>query len=89
MPADIVGTNLIAEDENGRRQFQFEPDQSSRTWYWRLKSTAPHPKHKASMLGSHAGTQRHGGKVTRRLPEPFFVLATRTRSEMEGTYPSA
>ena len=25
MPADIVGTNLIAEDEQGRRQFQFEP----------------------------------------------------------------
>ena len=25
MPADIVGTNLIVEDEQGRRQFQFEP----------------------------------------------------------------
>ncbi len=25
MPADIVGTNLIVEDEDGRRQFQFEP----------------------------------------------------------------
>ena len=25
MPADIVGTNLIAEDETGRRVFQFEP----------------------------------------------------------------
>ncbi|MCB0076593.1 MAG: MoxR family ATPase, partial [Anaerolineales bacterium] len=25
MPADIVGTNVIVEDENGLRRFQFEP----------------------------------------------------------------
>src|ERR1043165_4422903 len=25
MPADIVGTNMIAEDEHGRKSFQFQP----------------------------------------------------------------
>src|SRR5512136_556666 len=25
MPADIVGTNILVEDEGGRRRFQFEP----------------------------------------------------------------
>lgn len=37
MPADIVGTNIIAEDENGVRRFQFEPGPISPIWCWRTK----------------------------------------------------
>jgi MoxR-like ATPase len=74
MPADIVGTNILVEDENGRRRFQFEPG----------------PVFSNLVLAMLEVMQEHSvtvAKVTHRMEEPFFVLATQNPLEMEGTYP--
>ncbi len=45
MPADILGTNMIAEDEMVDACLEFRRGQSSRRSAWLTKSTAPRPRH--------------------------------------------
>jgi MoxR-like ATPase len=87
MPADIVGTNLIAEDENGRRQFQFEAGPIFANLILADEINRATPKTQSAMLEAMQEHSVTVAKVTRRLPEPFFVLATQNPLEMEGTYP--
>ncbi|MFM8321669.1 MAG: AAA family ATPase [Chloroflexota bacterium] len=87
MPADIVGTNLIVEDENGRRQFQFEPGPVFANLVLADEINRATPKTQSAMLEAMQEHSVTVAKVTRRLPEPFFVLATQNPLEMEGTYP--
>jgi len=87
MPADIVGTNLIAEDENGRRQFQFEAGPIFANLVLADEINRATPKTQSAMLEAMQEHSVTVAKVTRRLPEPFFVLATQNPLEMEGTYP--
>ncbi len=87
MPADIVGTNLIVEDENGRRQFQFEPGPIFANLVLADEINRATPKTQSAMLEAMQEHSVTVAKVTRRLPEPFFVLATQNPLEMEGTYP--
>jgi MoxR-like ATPase len=87
MPADIVGTNLIAEDENGRRQFRFEAGPIFANLVLADEINRATPKTQSAMLEAMQEHSVTVAKVTRRLPEPFFVLATQNPLEMEGTYP--
>jgi len=87
MPADIVGTNLIVEDEQGRRQFQFEPGPVFANLVLADAINRPTPKTQSAMLEAMQEHSVTVAKATRRLPEPFFVLATQNPLEMEGTYP--
>jgi MoxR-like ATPase len=87
MPADIVGTNLIVEDENGRRQFQFEAGPIFASLVLADEINRATPKTQSAMLEAMQEHSVTVSKVTRRLPEPFFVLATQNPLEMEGTYP--
>ncbi len=87
MPADIVGTNLIVEDENGRRQFQFEPGPIFANLVLADEINRATPKTQSAMLEAMQEHSVTVAKTTRRLPEPFFVLATQNPLEMEGTYP--
>jgi MoxR-like ATPase len=87
MPADIVGTNLIVEDESGRRQFQFEPGPIFASLILADEINRATPKTQSAMLEAMQERSVTVAKVTRRLPEPFFVLATQNPLEMEGTYP--
>ncbi len=87
MPADIVGTNLIVEDESGRRQFQFEPGPIFANLVLADEINRATPKTQSAMLEAMQEHSVTVAKVTRRLPEPFFVLATQNPLEMEGTYP--
>jgi len=87
MPADIVGTNLIVEDEQGRRQFQFEPGPIFANLVLADEINRATPKTQSAMLEAMQEHSVTVAKVTRRLPEPFFVLATQNPLEMEGTYP--
>ncbi len=87
MPADIVGTNLIVEDEQGRRQFQFEAGPIFANLVLADEINRATPKTQSAMLEA---MQEHSvtiAKATRPLPQPFFVLATQNPLEMEGTYP--
>jgi MoxR-like ATPase len=87
MPADIVGTNLIVEDENGRRQFQFEPGPIFANLVLADEINRATPKTQSAMLEAMQEHSVTVAKVTRKLPEPFFVLANQNPLEMEGTYP--
>jgi MoxR-like ATPase len=87
MPADIVGTNLIVEDEQGRRQFQFEPGPIFANLVLADEINRATPKTQSAMLEAMQEHSVTVAKATRRLPEPFFVLATQNPLEMEGTYP--
>ncbi len=88
MPADIVGTNIVMEDQaTGRRQFQFQPGPIFGQVILADEINRATPKTQSAMLEA---MQEHsvtiGGQV-RKLPEPFMVLATQNPIEQEGTYP--
>ena len=87
MPADIVGTNLIVDDENGRRRFQFEPGPIFANLVLADEINRATPKTQSAMLEAMQEHSVTVAKNTRPLPEPFFVLATQNPLEMEGTYP--
>jgi len=87
MPADIVGTNLIVEDEQGRRRFQFEQGPIFANLVLADEINRATPKTQSAMLEAMQEHCVTVSKVTRKLPEPFFVLATQNPLEMEGTYP--
>jgi MoxR-like ATPase len=87
MPADIVGTNLIVEDDAGRRQFQFEPGPIFANLVLADEINRATPKTQSAMLEAMQEHSVTVAKATRSLPEPFFVLATQNPLEMEGTYP--
>jgi MoxR-like ATPase len=87
MPADIVGTNLIVEDEAGRREFQFEAGPIFANLVLADEINRATPKTQSAMLEAMQERSVTVAKTTRSLPEPFFVLATQNPLEMEGTYP--
>ncbi len=87
MPADIVGTNIIVEDTSGRKQFEFQPGPIFAHILLADEVNRATPKTQSALLeGMQEGSVTVGG-TTRRLPSPFFVLATQNPIEMEGTYP--
>lgn len=87
MPADILGTNMIVEDENGRRGFEFQRGPVFTQILLADEINRATPKTQSAMLETmQEGTVTAGG--TRFvLDKPFFVLATQNPIEQEGTYP--
>ncbi|MEI6349699.1 MAG: MoxR family ATPase [Verrucomicrobiota bacterium] len=84
MPADIIGTNLIAGES---RTFQFQPGPVFANLVLADEINRATPKTQSAML--EAMQEHHvtvGGKQ-HPLAEPFLVLATQNPLEMEGTYP--
>ncbi|OGO34648.1 MAG: AAA family ATPase [Chloroflexi bacterium RBG_16_54_18] len=87
MPSDIVGTNLVVESGDGGRQFQFEAGPIFANLVLADEINRATPKTQSAMLEAMQEHSVTVAKVTRPLPEPFFVLATQNPLEMEGTYP--
>jgi MoxR-like ATPase len=87
MPSDIVGTNLIVEDDQGRREFQFEAGPIFANLILADEINRATPKTQSAMLEAMQERSVTVAKATRPLPAPFFVLATQNPLEMEGTYP--
>ncbi|MDG2220678.1 MAG: MoxR family ATPase [Rubripirellula sp.] len=87
MPADILGTNMIVEDEDGRRRFEFQRGPIFTQILLADEINRATPKTQSAMLETmQEGTVTAGG--TRfELSKPFFVLATQNPIEQEGTYP--
>jgi MoxR-like ATPase len=87
MPADILGTNLVAQTPQGDRVFKFQPGPIFTQIALADEINRATPKTQSAMLEAmqeHAvtvGGQRYP------LEEPFLVLATQNPLEMEGTYP--
>jgi MoxR-like ATPase len=87
MPADIVGTNIIIEDQTGSRTFRFEVGPIFANLVLADEINRATPKTQSAMLEAMQEHSVTVTKTTHRLPEPFFVLATQNPLEMEGTYP--
>ncbi|MBN1123480.1 MAG: AAA family ATPase [Sedimentisphaerales bacterium] len=88
MPADIIGTNVIMEDQGtGRRQFQFQPGPIFGQIILADEINRATPKTQSAMLEAMQEHSVTSGGTLHRLPEPFIVLATQNPIEQEGTYP--
>ena len=87
MPADIVGTNILVEQEGGGRRFQFEPGPVFAHLVLADEINRATPKTQSALLEVMQEHSVTVAKTTYRLDEPFFVLATQNPLEMEGTYP--
>ncbi|MDQ3654227.1 MAG: MoxR family ATPase [Chloroflexota bacterium] len=87
MPADITGTNILNETEDGRRRFAFEPGPVFANIVLADEINRATPKTQSALLEAmQEGTVTVANHV-HELPKPFFVLATQNPVEMEGTYP--
>ncbi len=88
MPADILGTNMIVEDEqNGRRRFEFQKGPVFTQILLADEINRATPKTQSAMLETmQEGTVTAAG-TRYELAKPFFVLATQNPIEQEGTYP--
>jgi MoxR-like ATPase len=87
MPSDIIGTNLIIEDQHGTKRFQFEPGPIFANIILADEVNRATPKTQSALL--EAMQERHVTVAGQqhRMPRPFLVLATQNPIEMEGTYP--
>jgi MoxR-like ATPase len=87
MPADIIGTNMIVEDAEGRKHFQFQPGPIFAHVVLADEINRATPKTQSALLEGMQESSVTVGGASRPLPAPFFVLATQNPIEMEGTYP--
>jgi len=87
MPSDIIGTNLIVENEHGRKQFQFEPGPIFANIVLADEINRATPKTQSALLEAMQEKHATVAGVSHPMKKPFLVLATQNPIEMEGTYP--
>ena len=86
MPADITGTHILVRGEEGNT-FKFREGPLFASLVLADEINRATPKTQSALLEA---MQEHSVTVageTRRLPEPYFVIATQNPVEQEGTYP--
>lgn len=87
MPADIIGTNIMTSGPDGRYVFEFRPGPIFTQILLADEINRATPKTQSALLETmQEGSVTIGGE-TRKLTQPFFVLATQNPLEQEGTYP--
>jgi MoxR-like ATPase len=87
MPADITGTNILAEDQEGHRRFAFQSGPIFANLVLADEINRATPKTQSALLEAMQEKTCTVSNVIHRLAQPFFVLATQNPLEMEGTYP--
>ena len=87
MPSDITGTNVLEEEETGRREFRFVQGPIFTNILLADEINRTPPKTQAALLQAMQEREITVGKITHDLPEPFFTIATQNPIEQEGTYP--
>ena len=87
MPADITGTEILEQDEHGRRQVVFVKGPIFANVLLADEINRTPPKTQAALLEAMQEHQVTAAGTRYVLEEPFFVLATQNPIEMEGTYP--
>ncbi len=88
MPSDITGTEVIEEDKTtGQRGLRYVKGPIFANALLADEINRTPPKTQAALLEAMQEHQVTAGGVQRRLPEPFFVMATQNPIEQEGTYP--
>ena len=87
MPSDITGTNVLEEDETGKRNFRFVEGPVFTNILLADEINRTPPKTQAALLQAMQEREISIGRTTYDLPDPFFVIATQNPIEQEGTYP--
>jgi MoxR-like ATPase len=87
MPSDITGTNVLEEDEAGKRNFRFVEGPVFTNILLADEINRTPPKTQAALLQAMQEREISIGRTTYDLPDPFFVIATQNPIEQEGTYP--
>ncbi len=87
MPSDITGTNVLEEDDKGRREFRFVEGPVFTSILLADEINRTPPKTQAALLQAMQEREVTVGQTTYPLPEPFFTIATQNPIEQEGTYP--
>lgn len=87
MPADITGTNVLEEDEAGKRFFRFVEGPIFTNILLADEINRTPPKTQSALLQAMQERQTTVGRETYDLPDPFFAIATQNPIEQEGTYP--
>jgi len=87
MPSDILGTEILQEDENGNKYFKFAPGPVFTNMLLADEINRTPPKTQSALLElmqeycvTYAGKRYD-------LPKPFFLLATQNPIEQSGTFP--
>src|ERR687889_77951 len=87
MPADITGTNILIEDQEGRRRFAFQQGPIFSNLVLADEINRATPKTQSALLEAMQEKTVTSGTTTHELDRPFLVMATQNPIEMEGTYP--
>jgi MoxR-like ATPase len=87
MPADIIGTTLIRETPEGRREMHFEEGPVFTNVLLADEVNRATPKTQSALLEAMQEGAATVGGTRHELPVPFLLLATQNPIEMEGTYP--
>lgn len=87
MPADILGSEVLEENEQGKRAFRFIPGPVFTQFLMADEINRASPRTQSALLQAmQEGRVTVAGKP-HTLPRPFHVLATQNPIEQEGTYP--
>lgn len=87
MPADIVGTDVLEDSVDGRREFRFQPGPVFANLILADEINRATPKTQSALLEAMQEKSVTVSNQTYQLEMPFFVMATQNPIEMEGTYP--
>ena len=87
MPADVTGTNIIIKDDSGNSRFEFQPGPIFSNIILADEINRATPKTQSALLEAMQEHTVTVMGVSRKLEEPFFVLATQNPVEQDGTYP--
>lgn len=87
MPADITGTEIMEERDDGQRFFRFQQGPVFANLILADEINRATPKTQSALLEAMQEHTVTAGNHTYPLPAPFFVMATQNPIEQEGTYP--
>lgn len=87
MPADITGSEVMEEDENGQKHFRFIQGPVFCNFLLADEINRANPRTQSALLQAMQEKEVTVGNKTYTLPKPFHVLATQNPIEQEGTYP--
>jgi MoxR-like ATPase len=87
MPSDILGTEVMDQDEHGRRSFRFVKGPVFAQLLMADEINRASPRTQSALLQSMQEYHITIAGQRYDLPAPFHVLATQNPLEQEGTYP--
>jgi MoxR-like ATPase len=87
MPADIVGSMVMENDERGHKALRFQHGPIFANLVLADEINRATPKTQSALLEAMQERTVTSGNTTHELEAPFLVMATQNPIEMEGTYP--